>query len=410
MKKRTAVIILVLVAAFLLVETASVITYPNEYKVIKTMGKISRVTTEPGFSLRIPLVQSETTISKSRQLYDIAPTEIYTSDKKKMEVDAYIIWRVTDPIKFTQTLNSSKASAESKISAMVYGALKATVSSTSQEELIASRDAALDMTVEEDILSDVEIQDITSEDLQENAQAEDGTQPAGSAPAADGTQPAENQPAGSAPAADGTQPAENQPAGSAPAADGTQPAENQPAADGTQPQETSEQPQETPDGMKVIDENTRVISLSSKILEQLDKDYDPEQYGIEIQMVKIKKLDLPDENKDAVYNRMITERKNIAAAYKAQGESEAQKIRNMTDRETEVMLSEANAKAARLEAEGEAEYMKILSDAYNDPDKAEYYLFVRQLDAAKKSLKNGNTTLFLDSDSPLASIFENSGE
>ena len=377
MKKRTAVIILVLVAAFLLVETASVITYPNEYKVIKTMGKISRVTTEPGFSLRIPLVQSETTISKSRQLYDIAPTEIYTSDKKKMEVDAYIIWRVTDPIKFTQTLNSSKASAESKISAMVYGALKATVSSTSQEELIASRDAALDMTVEEDILSDVEIQDITSEDLQENAQAEDGTQPAS------GTQPA---------------------------ADGTQPAENQPAADGTQPQETSEQPQETPDGMKVIDENTRVISLSSKILEQLDKDYDPEQYGIEIQMVKIKKLDLPDENKDAVYNRMITERKNIAAAYKAQGESEAQKIRNMTDRETEVMLSEANAKAARLEAEGEAEYMKILSDAYNDPDKAEYYLFVRQLDAAKKSLKNGNTTLFLDSDSPLASIFENSGE
>lgn len=333
MKKRTAVIILVLAAVFLLAETASVITYPNEYKVIKTMGKISRVTTEPGFSLRIPFVQSETTISKSRQLYDIAPTEIYTSDKKKMEVDAYIIWKVTDPVKFTQTLNSSKASAESKISAMVYGALKATVSSTSQEELIASRDAALDMVVEENTLSDVEIQDITSADLQE-----------------------------------------------------------------------------TPDGMKVIDENTRVISLSSKILEQLDRDYDPEQYGIEIQMVKIKKLDLPDENKDAVYNRMITERKNIAAAYKAQGESEAQKIRNMTDRETEVMLSEANAKAASLEAEGEAEYMKILSDAYNDPDKAEYYLFVRQLDAAKKSLKNGNTTLFLDSDSPLASIFENSGE
>ena len=333
MKKRTAVIILVLAAVFLLAETASVITYPNAYKVIKTMGKISRVTTEPGFSLRIPFVQSETTISKSRQLYDIAPTEIYTSDKKKMEVDAYIIWKVTDPVKFTQTLNSSKASAESKISAMVYGALKATVSSTSQEELIASRDAALDMVVEENTLSDVEIQDITSADLQE-----------------------------------------------------------------------------TPDGMKVIDENTRVISLSSKILEQLDRDYDPEQYGIEIQMVKIKKLDLPDENKDAVYNRMITERKNIAAAYKAQGESEAQKIRNMTDRETEVMLSEANAKAASLEAEGEAEYMKILSDAYNDPDKAEYYLFVRQLDAAKKSLKNGNTTLFLDSDSPLASIFENSGE
>ena len=299
-----------------------------------------------GFSLRIPLIQSETTISKARQLYDIAPTEIYTSDKKKMEVDAYIIWRVTDPIRFTQTLNASKASAESKISAMVYGALKTTVSATTQEELIASRDAALDKR-EDDNLHDVEVQDIKSEDLAEDE--------------GDQTQPS----------------------------DGT---------GGTE------------DDMPVIDENTRVISLSSKIIEQLDKDYNPEQYGIEIQLVKIKKLDLPEENKDAVYNRMITERKNIAAAYKAQGESEAQKIRNTTDRETAVMISEAQAKADQLEAEGEAEYMRILSDAYNDPDKAEYYLFVRQLDAAKKSLENGNTTLFLDSDSPLASIFETSGE
>ena len=274
-----------------------------------------------------------------------------------MEVDAYIIWRVTDPVKFTQTLNSSTASAESKISAMVYGSLKATVSSTSQEELIASRDAALDKAEEDDTL-DVEVQDITSEDLKEDTEASSG---AGSTGAA-----------------------------------GTE----------TTGTESKEQSKETEDGMTVIDENTRVISLSNKILEQLNKDYDPEQYGIEIQMVKIKKLDLPDENKDAVYNRMITERKNIAAAYKAQGESEAQKIRNTTDRETAFMLSEAEATADRLEAEGEAEYMRILSDAYNDPDKAEYYLFVRQLDAAKKSLENGNTTLFLDSDSPLASIFE----
>lgn len=348
MKKRSMTIAVILVIVYLLINMASVITYPNQYKVIKTMGKISRVTTEPGYSLRIPIIQSVTTIPKSRQLYDIAPTEIYTFDKKKMEVDAYIIWKVTDPVRFTQTLNSSTSSAESKISAMVYGALKTTVSATSQEELIASRDAALDKMEEKDSLSDLDIQDITSDELRSEEQATDGP--------------------------------------------------------------GSGETQETSDGMKVIDENTRVISLSSKILDQLDKDYDPEQYGIEIQMVKIKKLDLPDENKDAVYNRMITERKNIAAAYKAQGESEAQKIRNMTDRETAVMISEANAKAARIEAEGEAEYMSILSEAYNDPEKAEYYLFVRQLDAAKKSLVNGNTTLFLDSDSPLAKLFEENGE
>ena len=345
MKKHSVTILAALIIIYLIGNLSAVITYPNEYKVIKTMGKISRVTTEPGFSMRIPLIQSETTIPKDRQLYDIAPTEIYTSDKKKMEVNAYIIWRVTDPIKFTQTLNASEASAESKISAMVYGALKATVSATTQEELIASRDAALDKQEEDDLL-DVEVQDMKSEDLAE--EGEDQTQ----------------------------------------------------AGTGTEPD----------DGMSVIDENTRVISLSNKIIEQLNKDYNPEQYGFEIQLVKIKKLDLPEENKDAVYNRMITERKNIAAAYKARGESEAQKIRNTTDRETAVLISQAEAKADQLEAEGEAEYMRILSDAYNDPDKAEYYLFVRQLDAAKKSLESGNTTLFLDSDSPLASVFESAGE
>ncbi|MBQ9027569.1 MAG: protease modulator HflC [Lachnospiraceae bacterium] len=345
MKKHSVTILAALIIIYLIGNLSAVITYPNEYKVIKTMGKISRVTMEPGFSMRIPLIQSETTIPKDRQLYDIAPTEIYTSDKKKMEVNAYIIWRVTDPIKFTQTLNASEASAESKISAMVYGALKATVSATTQEELIASRDAALDKQEEDDLL-DVEVQDMKSEDLAE--EGDDQTQ----------------------------------------------------AGTGTGPD----------DGMSVIDENTRVISLSNKIIEQLNKDYNPEQYGFEIQLVKIKKLDLPEENKDAVYNRMITERKNIAAAYKAQGESEAQKIRNTTDRETAVLISQAEAKADQLEAEGEAEYMRILSDAYNDPDKADYYLFVRQLDAAKKSLESGNTTLFLDSDSPLASVFESAGE
>ncbi|MBQ4304507.1 MAG: protease modulator HflC, partial [Lachnospiraceae bacterium] len=78
MKKHSGTIIVLLLALFAIINLASVITYPNEYKVIKTMGKISRVTTEPGFSLRIPLIQSETTIPRSRQLYDIAPTEIYT--------------------------------------------------------------------------------------------------------------------------------------------------------------------------------------------------------------------------------------------------------------------------------------------------------------------------------------------
>lgn len=134
-----------------------------------------------------------------------------------------------------------------------------------------------------------------------------------------------------------------------------------------------------------------------------------EQYGIELVAVETKHLDLPDDNKAAVYQRMISERENIAAGYTAEGESEAQMIRSETDKEVEITISEAEAEAEKLVAEGEAEYMRILSDAYSDPAKAEFYNYVRALDAAKASLSNGKNTLVLSQDSPLAQIFYNDG-
>ena len=134
-----------------------------------------------------------------------------------------------------------------------------------------------------------------------------------------------------------------------------------------------------------------------------------EQYGIELIAVETKHLDLPDDNKAAVYQRMISERNNIAASYTAQGESEAKKIRSEADKEVEIMISEAEAQGEALMAEGEAEYMRILSAAYNDPSKADFYSFVRSLDAAKNSLSQGSKTLFLSPDSPLAQIFYNAG-
>ena len=129
------------------------------------------------------------------------------------------------------------------------------------------------------------------------------------------------------------------------------------------------------------------------------------EYGIEVLAVETKSLDMPDDNKQAVYERMISERNNIAASYTAQGNSEAQKIRNNTDREVSVMLSEARKNAEVLKAEGEARYMQILSAAYNDAGKAEFYNFVRSLDAAKASMQSGSKTLILDKDSPLVQVF-----
>ena len=134
-----------------------------------------------------------------------------------------------------------------------------------------------------------------------------------------------------------------------------------------------------------------------------------EEYGIELLAVETKHLDLPGDNKEAVYQRMISERNNIAASYTAEGESEATKIRSETDKEVQIMLSEAKAKAEVLQAEGEAEYMRILSAAYADQSRADFYSFVRALDAAKISLSGENKTLFLDKTSPLVSVFYNNG-
>lgn len=131
----------------------------------------------------------------------------------------------------------------------------------------------------------------------------------------------------------------------------------------------------------------------------------PEQYGIELTAVETKHLDLPDANKTAVYERMISERNNIATQYEAEGNSEAKKIKTNTDTEIEVQVSEAEAQAEKIIAEGESEYMRILSKAYNDQDKADFYTFVRSLDAAKATMTGDNKTLILSKNSPIAKIF-----
>ena len=124
---------------------------------------------------------------------------------------------------------------------------------------------------------------------------------------------------------------------------------------------------------------------------------------------QIKALDLTDDNKDAVYERMISERNNIAASYRAQGEAQAQKIRNETDRSVSVMEAEANKQADIIIAEGETAYMQTLQDAYNTAEKAEFYNFMRSLDALKESVQGGNKTIILDKDSELARMLYGAG-
>lgn len=277
--------VILLVAALFLGLSSLVITKENEYKVIRQFGKINHVQTQAGISFKIPFLQTESSLPKQILVYDLSPSDVITKDKKTMITDSYVLWQITDPIKFAQTLNSSIANAENRIDTVVYNSIKNIISSWPQEEVISGRDG----------------------------------------------------------------------------------------------------------------------ELSEAIMNSVGDKFN--QYGLELLAVETKQLDLPNDNKEAVYERMISERGNIAATYTAEGAAEAQKIRNTTDKEVSIILSEAQKNAEVLKAEGEAEYMKILSEAYQDTSRTDFYSFVRSLDALKESIKGNNKTVILDKNSPIAKIF-----
>ena len=127
-------------------------------------------------------------------------------------------------------------------------------------------------------------------------------------------------------------------------------------------------------------------------------------YGIRVEDVKIKQFDLPESNLNAVYNRMISERVQMAEKYTAEGSYEAKLIRNDVDKQVNILVSNAEAEAAKLEAEGEAEYMRLLAEAYDTPAKKEFYEFTLALDALKASLTGEEKTVILDADSELGKI------
>ena len=287
MKKKSRLIIaaFVLLTAIVLAESTFVVTYPNEHTIIKQFGKIEIIRREPGLSFKVPFIQTAETIQNEVLLYDLAVSDVMTKDKKSMIADCFVLWRIEDPYKYTQTLSAQKSNAEFRIDNIVYNSLKNVISSLSQEEVISGRDGQLTQTIMENIGDTLE------------------------------------------------------------------------------------------------------------------------QYGITLLAVETKSLDLPDENKSAVYERMISERNNIAATYQAEGQEEAKEISNNTTAEIIVMQSEADAQAAEIIGKGEAEYMRILSDAYNDPEKADFYLFLRSLDAAKATMRGDNKTLIINETSPIAQIF-----
>ena len=147
------------------------------------------------------------------------------------------------------------------------------------------------------------------------------------------------------------------------------------------------------------------------IYENISSDVDAlaAAYGIHVEDVKIKQFDLPESNLNAVYNRMISERNQMAEKYTADGNYEASIIRNDVDKQVNIIVTNAEAEAAKLVAEGEGEYMRMLAAAYDSKDKQEFYEFTLALDALKSSLDGTEKTVILDANSELAQILMGAG-
>jgi len=141
--------------------------------------------------------------------------------------------------------------------------------------------------------------------------------------------------------------------------------------------------------------------LMALMRDQLDRDAQP--FGIHVVDVRIRRADLPEQNSQAVYQRMQTERQREAAEFRAQGSQKAQEIRAKADRDVTVIVAEANSQAEQVRGQGDAERNRIFADAYTrDPD---FFAFYRSMQAYERSMQKGDTNLVLRPDSDFFRYF-----
>ena len=143
--------------------------------------------------------------------------------------------------------------------------------------------------------------------------------------------------------------------------------------------------------------------LMQRIRELVDRE--AAGYGIQVVDVRIRRADLPEQNSQAVYQRMQTERQREAAEFRATGSQRAQETRARADREVTVLVADAQAKAEQIRGEGDATRNKIFADAFNrDPD---FFAFYRSMQAYEASMKHNDTRLLLKPDTNFFRYFNN---
>ncbi|OEH91864.1 protease modulator HflC [Bacillus solimangrovi] len=153
----------------------------------------------------------------------------------------------------------------------------------------------------------------------------------------------------------------------------------------------------------INDEKSNRRSLNEQVTEEVNRLLDKNNYGISVKDVRMKRIDLPEENEQSVYRRMISERESKAQEYLSMGDAEKSRIMAQTDRDVKEMLAKAEAEAEMIRAAGEQEAARIYNEAFAS-DKDFYYVY-RTLESYKKTI-NGETVIILPSNSPYTNLLQ----
>lgn len=277
-------LIIVVVVTLVLYNLVTYTVDETQQVVIVQLGEIVEVRRESGLYFKTPFLQSVIYLEDRILSYDIQPREVITSDKKRVTIDNYALWRISDPKQFVETMGGSLVRAQSRLDDVVYSNLR-------------------------DVLAKQTLEDIIKRE-----------------------------------------------------------------------------------------QMTEVTRLTQEQVRQ---------FGMEIIDVRIKRADLPAATAEAVYNRMISERQQIAARYRAEGDQEAQRIRSQAEREKEIILAEARKRAQELMGEGDAQALEIYASAYNRD--VAFYRFWRTLESYKTTLREGDTVV-LSTDSEYLRFLERLSE
>jgi len=280
------IVTLTIIFAALVILLANVyIVKENEYRVVRQFGEVVKIEPEPGIYMKVPFIQSVTSLPRYQMTYNVSEAEINTRDKKRIIIDNYAVWRISKPKEMISNAGTL-LNAEARMEEFIYSVVRTELGQLNYDEIIN-------------------------------------------------------------------------------------------------------------------DEDSSRGSLNDRVTERVNELLKKDKYGIEVIDVRMKRTDLPAENEQSVYTRMISERQSIAQLYLSEGDADKRTIEATTDRTVQEMVATAKKEAAIIMADGESEAAKIYNEAFSkDP---EFYALYRTLESYKKTIGE-DTMIILPSDSPYAKI------